>query len=97
MGLTRRQRRELAALGKQLSREDPDLAAQLSRPAGSTFRIRYGRARAGVLIGRLLLVLGLVMVAYGVVLSTPTATTIGAVALLMCWIPWQNGSGLTPR
>ena len=36
MGLTRRQRRELAALGEQLGREDPDLAAQLSRPAGSS-------------------------------------------------------------
>jgi hypothetical protein len=97
MGLTRRQRRELAALGEQLGREDPDLAAQLSRPAGSTFRLRCGRTHIGVLTGRALLVLGLVMVAYGVVLSVPAVTMVGAIALMIFWIPWQHGRGLTPR
>ena len=97
MRLTRRQRRDLAALGKQLARDDPDLAAQLSRPAGSTFRTRPAGTRVGVLVGRVLLVFGLVMVTYGVVLSVQAATMIGAVALLLCWIPWQHGSGLTPR
>jgi hypothetical protein len=97
MGLTRRQRRELAAMGEQLGREDPDLAAQLSRQAGSTFRLPRGRTHIGILIGRTLLVLGLLMVAYGVVLSVPTVTMVGAITLTIFWIPWQYGRGLTPR
>ena len=94
MGLTRRQRQALAALGEQLAREDPELAAQLSRPArrldfsNTTWSDPDRRADRSVL-----LVLGLGMVAYGVVLSVQTATTIGAVALLMCWIPGGTGRG----
>jgi Protein of unknown function (DUF3040) len=97
MGLTRRQRRELAALGEQLGREDPDLAAQLSRPAGSTFHLRRGRTPTGVVAGRALLVLGLTLVAYGLALSVPTVTMVGAITLTIFWIPWQHGRGLTPR
>lgn len=97
MRLTRRQRRELAALGEQLGCEDPDLAAQLSQPAESTFRLRRGHTPVGVVAGRALLVLGLTFVAYGAVLSVPPVTMLGAITLTIFWIPWQHGRGLTRR
>ncbi|WP_433506965.1 DUF3040 domain-containing protein [Pseudonocardia halophobica] len=93
MRLTRRQRRELAALAEQLAHEDPDLAAQLSRPAGPARRSPPGRTRVGVLIGQVLFVLGLLALTWGVLMSAPTATTVGTLGLLVCWVPWQWGSG----
>lgn len=92
MGLTRRQRRDLTALGQQLAREDPDLAALLSQPAESASRRRRRHAHAGVLIGQVLFVLGLLMITWGALMSTPTATTVGAIVLLTCFVPWQYGS-----
>jgi len=47
--------------------------------------------------GRALLVLGLMLVAYGLALSVPAVTMIGAITLTIFWIPWQHGRGLTPR
>lgn len=90
MKLTRRQRRGLDAIGRQLAREDPDLGAQLSLPA-ETRRSRFGGSPVGVRIGKILLVLGLIMISWGVLVSTPTATTIGITVLLLCWIPWRYG------
>ena len=92
MKLTRRQRRELAALGQQLVQDDPGLAEQLSRPG-----LRRARTHAGVVIGRVMFVLGLLMVLGGDLLSASTAVTLGAIVLLTSWVPWQYGSDSARR
>ncbi|MCE0764390.1 DUF3040 domain-containing protein [Pseudonocardia kujensis] len=97
MRLTRRQRRDLTALGQQLAREDPDLAAQLSQPAEPAPRPRRRHSHAGVLIGQVLFVLGLLMIVWGALTSTPAAITIGVIVLLACWVPWQYGSQANRR
>ncbi|MEU7810828.1 DUF3040 domain-containing protein [Pseudonocardia sp. NPDC049154] len=96
MKLTRRERRELAALGERLAQEDADLAAQLSRPIEPAPSQQH-HSSAGVLIGQVLFVVALLMTTWGVVMSTSSAITIGAIVFLACWVPWLYGSGTIRR
>ena len=96
MKLTRRERRELAALGERLAQEDAGLAAQLSRPVGPAPQQRH-RSSVGVLSGQVLFVVALLMMTWGVMMSTSSAITIGAIVFLACWVPWLYGSGTIRR
>jgi hypothetical protein len=96
MKLTRRERRELAALGERLAQEDADLAAQLSRSVEPAPSQRH-RSPVGVLSGQVLFVVALLIMTGGVVTSTSSAITIGAIVFLVCWVPWLYGSGATRR
>ncbi|MCW2719708.1 MAG: hypothetical protein JWR81_3530 [Pseudonocardia sp.] len=100
MRMTRRQRRQLAALGQQLAQENPELAAQLSqpvRPPRPATRAAGSSSPLGVVIGQVLFVLGLLLVIGGALLSAPTAITLGVIVLLTCWVPWQYGSAARRR
>jgi hypothetical protein len=89
MKLTRRQRRELAALGQQLAQDDPGLAEQLSRPG-----LRRARTHAGVVIGRVMFVLGLLMVLGGTC-SRPRRRSHWARSC--CWPAGRRGSTARTR
>jgi membrane-bound ClpP family serine protease len=79
-GLSRRQRRELATLGQQLADQDPALAEQLSRPAMTSGQ---WAARAG----SVMLLVGVLLLALGILVGASGMGAIGAALLLACWMP----------
>ncbi|WP_226353617.1 DUF3040 domain-containing protein [Pseudonocardia sp. ICBG601] len=96
----RRDVRALEALGRQLAREDPALAAQLSLPAGKRSGMGDARGRRrhpGILAGKVLLLVGLVFIGWGLLVASPTATILGSIAVLICWLPWHFAWEATRR
>jgi hypothetical protein len=81
--LSRRERRELAALGRQLAEQAPELAEQLSRPPMPATELWARR------IGSAMFVVGVVLLGAGILFSAPGAGTFGAVLLPCCWMPWR--------
>ncbi len=79
--LTRRERRELDALGRLLATQDPSLAEKLSGPA-----VRR-RAVWAARLGSVMLVFGVVMLAAGLFFDSRGVGVLGAVLLLTCWMP----------
>ena len=85
-GLTDWERHRLSGLERQLTQEDPRLAARLSRPAD----VRPVWARRW--IGWLLIVVGLVLTLGGSALKDASVTVSGLVVLGGCWVPfWRAG------
>jgi len=79
--LTRRERRELDALGRLLAGQDPSLAEKLSGPAVRRREVWATR------LGSVMLVLGVVLLAAAFLFDTRGIGLIGAVLLLTCWMP----------
>lgn len=87
-GLSRRERHELAALGKQLPDEDPELAELLKGPPPPPHAARAAR------MGSVWLTAGVVMLLYGILLSTPVICAFGGLLLMSWWVPSRlSGSG----
>ncbi|MFC4948446.1 DUF3040 domain-containing protein [Pseudonocardia sp. GCM10023141] len=80
-GLTRRQRRELAALGQQLAVEDPELAQELRKP--NPARLRQQGAR----ITLRLLWSGFALFLLAAVLDVQSLVLIACTVVLLCWLP----------
>lgn len=95
--MRRREIRALEALGRQLAQEDPALAAQLSLPAGQRLGMARRRRHPGIVAGKVLLLVGLVLIGWGLLLTSPMATILGSIALLTCWLPWHFGWDVTRR
>jgi hypothetical protein len=81
-GLTDWERHRLADLERQLAQEDPELAARLSRPVNA----RTSWARRG--IGRLMIVVGAVLLLGGAALEDASVTGSGVLVLSCCWVPF---------
>ncbi|WP_298795847.1 DUF3040 domain-containing protein [uncultured Pseudonocardia sp.] len=88
--LSRRQRRELDALGRQLVAEDPELAQQLSRPPLPRREVWAAR------LGSVMLVSGVVGLASGILFGLVAVGAIGATLLLSCWMPVRIVTPDTP-
>jgi hypothetical protein len=69
----------------------------MSRPVEPAPSQRHRSSPAGVLSGQVLLVVALPIMTGGVVMSTSSAITIGAIVFLACWVSWLYGSGATRR
>jgi Protein of unknown function (DUF3040) len=87
-GLTDWERHQLSGLERQLTREDPRLAARLSTPAD--LRPAWARRR----IGWLLVVVGLVLTSGGSALKDASTTLSGLLVLGCRWVPFW-GAGRT--
>lgn len=79
--LTRRQRRALHALGRDLQREDPELAAQLSHSPEPP-RVRWARN-----IATTMALLGVLLVTVGLVAASAGTAAMGSLLLITCWMP----------
>lgn len=87
MRLTRRQRRDLAALERQLAAESPELAVELSAPAGRA-RPGWGPRTSWALAWS-----ALVLFLVGVLLSTSTLIGVAVTILMTCWLPAHLAPG----
>jgi hypothetical protein len=79
--MSRRQRRDLEALGRSLAAQDPDLAAQLSVPRVLRREVWASR------LGAVMLVAGVVLLACGFLFAATGLGSVGAILLLTFWMP----------
>jgi hypothetical protein len=84
LALTFRQRRQLAALWRQLATEDPGLAGGLSGTA------RPGRRPAGDTVGWWMLWTGICLLPIGVILAVGHLVALAVVLLTTFWMPMQG-------
>jgi hypothetical protein len=85
-GLTDWERHRLAGLERQLTHEDPRLAARLS--GNQDAPPAWARRRTGWLM----IVVGLVLTLSGSALRDDSVTLVGLVVLICCWVPfWRAG------
>ncbi|WP_226353618.1 DUF3040 domain-containing protein [Pseudonocardia sp. ICBG601] len=89
--LSRRERRALVALGEQLVASDPALARELSGPVES--RATRWAAR----LGTAMFLLGVVLLAAGLLAGWAGAGAVGAVLLITCWMPARVVAPEDPR
>lgn len=79
--LNRGQRRELAALARQLVEQDPKLAEQLTSPPAPRREVWATR------LGSLMLVAGVVLFSCGILVASAAMGALGAALLLSWWMP----------